>query len=99
VAWLKEKQPKYRALRERSAQYLAREVPVAPEAVAALAVDELGLDTATAVTDVEDATDDDEEATPRSSAAAAPPPRAATPPAPRPGTQPRGRQQRRKKRR
>src|SRR5262249_29606675 len=63
VAWLKEKEPKNRALRERSAQYLAREDAIAPEAVASLAVDELGLDTETAFTDVEDAEDEvDDEA-------------------------------------
>jgi preprotein translocase subunit SecF len=94
LAWLKEKEPKHRSLRERSAQFLAREAATAPEAVAALAVDELGLDTDTALTDVEDArdeTDHDGDAgddgddgddggmeTPR----AAPAPRAPTPPTP-----------------
>jgi len=106
VAWLKEKEPKYAALRDRSAQYLAREAATAhtPEAVAALAVDELGLDTDTAFTDVEDAIDeaDDDDAdreAPR--VAPTPPPPPAPPPTPRPGaaTQPRGRQQRGKKRR
>jgi preprotein translocase subunit SecF len=103
LAWLKEKEPKHRALRERSAQFLAREAAAAPEAVAALAVDELGLDTDTAVIDVEDASVDDGDGveTPRPE----PAPRAATPPAtptpssPRPVVQPRGRQQRRRKRR
>jgi preprotein translocase subunit SecF len=105
LAWLKEKEPKHRALRERSAQFLAREAATAPEAVAALAVDELGLDTDTAMTDVEDATDDDREGGAASEEAPrpAPAPRAVTPPAPppvpRPAVQPRGRQQRRKKRR
>jgi preprotein translocase subunit SecF len=105
VAWLKEKEPKNRALRERSAQYLARDEAVAPEAVAALAVDELGLDTDTAITDAEDSEDagDEPEATPRPAAApaSAPVPKPAPPPAatPRPGSQPRGRQQRGKKRR
>jgi len=115
VAWLKEREPKYAALRERSAQYLAREAANAPqpEAVAALAVDELGLDTDTAFTDVEDALDeaeDDADAdaaeTPRVAPTPTPPsaaPRATAtpPPAPRPSpaVQPRGRQQRRKKRR
>ena len=121
VAWLKEKEPKYRAVRDRSAQYLAREAAAsnAPEAVAALAIDEFGLDTDTAFTDVEDALDDTEdakdaedaeggaegsEATPRTAptprASPPPAPRATPPPAPRPapGVQPRGRQQRRKKR-
>jgi len=114
VAWLKEKEPKYRAVRDRSAQYLVREAAASytPEAVAALAIDELGLDTDTASTDVEDAIEDVEdgadgsEEAPR--AAPTPPPRAAPTPAPRatptpaprpaPGVQPRGRQQRRKKR-
>jgi len=112
VAWLKEKEPKYAALRDRSAQYLAREAAnaPAPDAVAALAVDELGLDTDTAYIDVEDAIDDaddepDEsvvaEETPRAKPAPAPAPAArATPTAPRsaPAVQPRGRQQRGKKR-
>src|SRR4029077_18273915 len=63
VAWLKEKEPKNRALRDRSAQYLARDDAIAPEAVAMLAVDELGLDTDTAFPDVEDAIDEaDDEA-------------------------------------
>src|SRR5262249_39357057 len=57
VAWLKEKEPKNRALRARSAQYLARDEAIAPEAVAVLAVDELGLDTDTAFTDAEGAED------------------------------------------
>ena len=116
VAWLKEKQPKYRALRERSAQYLAREESTRPEAVAVLAVDELGLDTDTAVTDAVDAVDAEdaeveiegasEETPPVAPAAPVAPtppasPRASPAPAPRPssGVQPRGRQQRRKKRR
>jgi len=110
VAWLKEKEPKNRALRDRSAQYLARDDAIAPEAVAMLAVDELGLDTDTAFTDVEDAIDeaDDEAvaATEAPRAAPAPTPTPTTPPpaprptaAPPPGLQPRGRQQRGKKRR
>jgi preprotein translocase subunit SecF len=108
VAWLKEKEPKNRALRERSAQYLARDEAIAPEAVATLAVDELGLDTDTAFTDVEDAVDETEDeaaaateaprATPVATQPAAPPAPGPTP-APRPGVQPRGRQQRGKKRR
>jgi len=114
VAWLKEKEPKYRAVRDRSAQYLAREAAATntPEAVAALAIDELGLDTDTASTDVEDALEDfddgadDASETPRAAstpaprAQPAPTPRATPPAAPRPapGVQPRGRQQRRKKR-
>ena len=127
VAWLKEKEPKYASLRERSAQYLAREAATSPtpEAVAALAVDELGLDTDTAFTDVEDADDEAADAatgdedgdgdgdapeTPRAAPAPAPSPAPApapapapraTPAAPRPSpaVQPRGRQQRGKKRR
>jgi preprotein translocase subunit SecF len=108
VAWLKEREPKYAAIRERSAQYLAREAAhaPAPDAVAALAVDELGLDTDTAFTDVEDAGDEADEVeiaaeAPRAKPAPAPAPRATPPRSPRPaqGVQPRGRQQRRKKRR
>jgi preprotein translocase subunit SecF len=34
LAWLKEREPRYRAMRERSAAQLAREVPVAPVAAA-----------------------------------------------------------------
>jgi preprotein translocase subunit SecF len=104
VAWLKEKEPKYRAVRDRSAQYLAREAAAsnAPEAVAALAIDEFGLDTDTAFTDVEDALDDTESAEDAEGGAdgSEATPRATPPPAPRPapGVQPRGRQQRRKKR-
>jgi hypothetical protein len=85
-----------------------RDEAIAPEEVATLAVDELGLDTDTAFTDVEDAVDetDDEAAAateaPRATPPATAPPAAPAPrptPAPRPGVQPRGRQQRGKKRR
>jgi preprotein translocase subunit SecF len=93
VAWLKEREPKYVAVRDRSAQYLAREAAHsdAPEAVAALAVDELGLDTDTAFADVEDALDEAEdegdedavvvEETPRAKPAPAAPRATARPPA------------------
>ena len=63
VAWLKEKEPKYRAVRDRSAQYLAREAAHAtrPKPLPRSPIDELGLDTDTAFTDVEDALDDAED--------------------------------------
>ena len=97
LAWLKEREPKYRALRERAAADLAKAKVVAPVApvVAGVPVDvpvdgeDLDPDV-----DVDEGDDegDDEEA--RVTPAAAVPP-----PAARGAANPRGRQQRRRKRR
>jgi preprotein translocase subunit SecF len=97
LAWLKEREPKYRSLRERAAADLAKAKVVAPVApvVAGVPVD-VPVDGEDLEPDVDvdegDDEDDDEEA--RVTPAAAVPP-----PAARGAANPRGRQQRRRKRR
>jgi len=105
LAWLKEREPRYRALRERAAADLAKAAKVAPVApvVAGTPVD-VPVDGE----DVEPFADDVDGAEPAAPAAVtptsapppAPAPRAAPAPAPARGAaNPRGRQQRGKKRR
>ena len=107
LAWLKEREPKYRALRERAAADLAKAqavapvAPVAPGPAVDVPVD--GEDVEPLDDDVDDVEDEDGEDVPITAPAAPVTPSVA----PRPGTasasrgaaNPRGRQQRRRKRR
>jgi preprotein translocase subunit SecF len=110
LAWLKEREPKYRALRERAAADLAKAqavapvAPVAPGPAVDVPVD--GEDVEPLDVDVDDVDDEHDEDVPITAPAA--PAAPVTPSvAPRPGTasasrgaaNPRGRQQRRRKRR
>ncbi len=113
LAWLKEREPKYRALRQRAAADLAKAqavapvAPVAPGPAVDVPVD--GEDVEPLDDDLDDVEDEDGEDVPITARAAPAAPAAPVTPsvAPRPGTasasrgaaNPRGRQQRRRKRR
>ena len=111
VAALKEREPKFRSIRERSATQMAREASASSGAVAVLAIDELGLEAD--VVEVDTAPDASPDAAPDGEDAPdfglqpkppeQPKPQAQAPrPTPPPSTgsaAPRPRQQRRKKRR
>jgi preprotein translocase subunit SecF len=92
LAWWKEREPRYRAIRERSAAQLARVAPVAPVAPAAGAVPAAGPSPAPTVAGSDDVTDTFEERATGTAGA-----RRATQPSS--GVAPRPRQQRRRKRR
>ena len=105
LAWLKERQPRYRALRERAAADLAKSARVAPVAPV---VAGMPADVPVDGEDVEPGEDLPDDVTaaapaPRPAPAAAPsappPPRPATSAGARGGANPRGRQQRGRKRR
>ncbi len=105
LAWLKEREPRYRALRERAAADLAKAQAVAPVAPVAPGP---AVDVPVDGEDLEPVVDDDEDVPITAPAAPAAPavpvtpsvaPRAGTGSASRGAANPRGRQQRRRKRR